>query len=334
MARKLVPALAICAASFGVGFGSAWALRRGDSFGTERAGPTQQVPARPPGPRTMAASTAAEDAFQRGFRALEEERHSDAVASFRQAAALDASDPRPHHGLGKAYQKMALIELAERSFRTAIEIDPESTASENDLATLLHDSGRYEEALALLETLRAKNPGDHFVTAEIGINELALGHVEAAIRHLEEYNAAVGPQPWGATNLGRALEAAGDDTRAEASYREALRSDPAFGIALHLLGQLLARTGREDESRRALESYRQLRELETTAHQLAMALLRQPDDVDSLMRLANIRFRLGKAKEALILVDRARGIRPGDPAIEAIREQVATAARAEEARGR
>lgn len=310
--------LVLCAVCFVAGLAGAYVLRR--------AGPSRQ-----PGSLDSGAERArpdyarAEESFQEGYRLLLKERYSDALKAFRKAADLDPTDPRPQHGMAKVYQSMQFVDRAEESLRRAIAIDPGFAESYRDLVKLLHDRGEYPEAIELLEKLRALAPEDSFVTAELAINALALGRSDEAVSLLEKYNAAVGPQAWGYTQLGRAREAAGRSDEAAEAYRRALAIDPRFTLAYHRLGLLLAARGEEKESARYLERYRELRKLETRAHQLEMLLLRDPDQVDVLMQLAQARFALGKAREALLLIDRALAQRPDDASIQAIRRKVAAA---------
>ncbi len=204
----------------------------------------------------------------------------------------------------------------------ALEIDSSFEHAKKKLATLVYERGRYEEATRLLKELRTKSPSDTFVWAELALNALALGRPQEAISLLEKYNAARGRQAWGFAHLGKAHEAAGDPIKAEAAYREALAIDPRFTAAYYSLGQLLAARGEEAEAARQLKTYQQFRDLETRAHELRMALLRDSSDVDTLMSLAQVRVRLGKAAEALPLIDRARRLQPGNASIQTIYEKV------------
>lgn len=317
----------VCIVCFAVGFGGAALVKRLPDPAPETGGnASEEAPPRPDGRPSAQVLAAAEKHFQAGFRLLQGEQLSAALEEFKRAAKIDVTDPRPHHGLGQVYQKMVLVERAEAAYRKALEIDPGFDHSKKKLATLVYERGRYEEATRLLEELGAKNPNDSFVWAELALNAIALARPREAIELLEKFNAARGRQAWGYTHLGKAYEAAGDRTKAEAAYREAIAIDPRFSAAYYSLGQLLAARGVDAESARLLSLHQQLRDLETRAHELGMALLRDADNVDALMSLAQVRFRLGKAAEALPLVDRARKLRPGDASIQAIYDKVEKAA--------
>ncbi len=320
---KTLILVTVCIACFAVGFGGAALVRRLPDAVVDGGAPTsEKTPPRSGGRPSAQVLRAAEKHFQAGFRLLQGEQLSEALEEFKTATKIDVTDPRPHHGLGQVYQKMVLVERAEAAYRKALEIDPSFDHSKKKLATLVYERGRYEEATRLLKELRTKSPSDTFVWAELALNALALGRPREAISLLEEYNAARGRQAWGLTHLGKAHEAAGDPVKAEAAYREAIATDPRFAAACYALGQLLAARGDEAESARQLKTYEQLRNLETRAHELRMALLRDASNVDTLMSLAQVRVRLGKAAEALPLIDRARRLQPANASIQTIYEKV------------
>lgn len=270
--------------------------------------------------------------FQRGLDLFSKERYAEALEEFRRAAAADPTDPRPHHGTGMIYKKLVLEDRAEEAFRRAIEIDPAYLPSKKSLAQILHDLGRYRESLALFEELRRADPRDTDILGEIAINKRALGEYDEAISLLERYNAAAGPQAWGFTHLGRALALAGRTEEAERAYRRALQIDGGFSLAHYWLGQLLVETGRRAESEKVLATYRKLRALQNREHQLRMDLLRDPDALPVMVELARLRFMLGRAREALVLIERARKLAPGDRSLAEIHDKVLRAARAETAR--
>ena len=178
----------------------------------------------------MEAMAAAEERFQAGLSHLQNERYSDALAEFQRAARLDPTDPRPHHGQGKVYQKLFLVDRATESFRKAVELDPSFLPLKKSLATLLHDAGEYYEAVRLLEPLAKQHATDTFLQGELAINLLGVGEVQRAIALLEKYNQAEGRQAWGYAHLGRAYCAAGDLGRAEPLYRQALTLDPQMSV--------------------------------------------------------------------------------------------------------
>lgn len=245
------------------------------------------------------------DHFQRG-------RYAEALEALSRASKIDPTVPDSYHYMGEVYQKLLLVDEAEQSYRQALAVRPSYSPSAKSLAMLLYEAGRYEEAVALLEDLRSRRPNDSFVLAELAINATALGDPEKAIALLEQYNAIEGKQAWGYTHLGRAHADAGNTDQAEEAYRQALAIAPTFPLAHYWLGQLLVATGRKEESKKPLAEYRRLRKLEDEAHQLNMALARNPDDVNALVAMARVRYLLGDSAQSLAMLERARRVAPHD----------------------
>lgn len=284
----------------------------------------------PGGEKAAAAPTADRVAraslrFQKGLDSLASERHSEALEEFIRASELDPTDPRPHHGMGKIYQQLFLREKAEQSFRKAVQADPGYRPSKESLAMILHEKGLYQEAIALLNELKKETPDEPFIGAELALNALALGRPREAIELLEKYNAVKGRQAWGYTHLGRAYAAAGLLDKAEGAYREALAIDRQFSLASYWLGQLLVSMGREPESEPHLANFRRLRQLETEEHEARMALLKNPDDIGALVRLARAHFLRGRPRESLATIERARRVAPGDPRLIELQAKVSRA---------
>lgn len=264
-----------------------------------------------------------EEVFQEGVDVLSAGRYGDALEIFGRVAELDPTDPRPHHGMGKVYTELSLLDRAEESFRRAVEIDPRFVASERELVKLLYDAGRHDDAVAILRRLEKRRPDDPFVWAELALNALRTGDPRRAIDLLERYRRATDDDAWANAHLGRAYEEAGDPGRAEEAYRDAIAGNPYLAIAHYWLGQLLVAQGRDGEAKEPLQTYRRLREIETSSHQLKMRLLRDPEDVPALVHLARAELFLGKPDEALRLLERARRIAPADRKLAELHAKVA-----------
>ncbi|HLU49024.1 MAG TPA: tetratricopeptide repeat protein [Planctomycetota bacterium] len=340
---RLAPRVVLLGATvaFGVGLASAWAYRRGVHGASPAAEKTDlQSPdgsdardsraATSPAPRapSKAAIAQADARFQAGLEALRTGRNDSALTLFTDASKLDPSDPRPHHGLGLVYRERVLHDRAAQAFARAAELDPADPWSRFELARELHDLARYDEALAILEALMRRRPGDRpgpsnpTIRSAMARELLALARPAEALPHLEAFRAAEGDSAWTLAHLGRAHAALGRTKDAEESYRQALALDPFYASAWFWLGEALKAAGREDEATRALVRFRELRELQTRSHSLRMAIIRDPENVAALVDLAEARARLGQLDEAAELLDRAIEIAPDDRRIGAAREFV------------
>jgi cytochrome c-type biogenesis protein CcmH/NrfG len=86
-------------------------------------------------------------------------------------------------------------------------------------------------------------------------------------------------------------------------------------IGHYWLGLLLSREGNEQEGQKSLARYQELRTLQNTEHTLQMALLRNASDIDTLIRLGQTRYALGKRKEAIATLQRAEKLAPNHPEV-------------------
>ena len=155
------------------------------------------------------------------------------------------------------------------------------------LATLLRDQARHDEALSCLERARAKTPTDARILFESGACHEAAGRAADAERLYAEclardpeqddarvqlanvwlrsgraeqaiplYQAAVARnprQPALHNNLATALMTTQQLGAAEHHFRQTLALDPGFFQAWLHLGRVLAATGRPAEAREALQ---------------------------------------------------------------------------------
>lgn len=276
----------------------------------ERGAGDARGPADAAGPGVAAEAVAL---LSRADELFSAERYNEALEAYEGAARASPRDPRPPHGMGEVYRKLLLDDKAEEAYRRALAVDPRYLPAKLQLGILLHDLGKSEEAVRLLRELERINPQDPQLWGEIAINLFRLGDARGAASLLERYNAARGPQAWGWARLGQAREEMGDLKGAEEAYRRALSFDPRSPSAHLWLGRLLIATRRESEARKHLETFRKLRDLETQAHNLQMALLRTPDDLNVLVNLARVRHLLGDTEAAFISLRRARELAPKDP---------------------
>jgi tetratricopeptide (TPR) repeat protein len=251
--------------------------------------------------------------FRRGYENYGAERYAAAAEDFQQAVQTAPYLAEGHYMLGQVYRRMSFDELAEESYRRSLRLMPDFEPAQQEFCKLLHERGAYEQANAILLEMQQKAPNDSFVLGEMAINLLGLGQPQRAIPLLQKYNQVTARQGWGYAQLGRAYELLGETKSAVQNYQQALEIDPYLSMTYHWYGLLLAREGDEAQSRELLDRYDQLRKLQTMEHDLNMALLRNADDLPTIVRLAQVRKQLGRGQEALAALKRARRIAPNDP---------------------
>ncbi len=145
-----------------------------------------------------------------------------AEGAYLRAQSLKTKDSRAVYGLGNLYSDQQRWEEAERAYRTAIELEPDSTDAHIALSYVL------------TQPIVGTNLSDRYSEAE----RLARRAIE-----LDKTN------PLAYDQLGVALElngAIGDET--QKAYRQAIKLDAGFALAYAHLGRLLRRTGEANES--------------------------------------------------------------------------------------
>lgn len=203
------------------------------------------------------------------------------------------------------------------------------------LASTYSEGGRAEEAVRVLEDAARTYPSSADVRAELGHLLLAVGRAEQA---LPELAAATRLNPRSAESqldLGRAAETLGRLDEAETAYRAAVRLAPKFPRAHYVLGRLLLRRGQRAEAEAELEIHRaayerglkRVSETDALTGELALGWARLeegdapraleifsalPESTDSLIGKAEALARLGRHREAVRVLERARSVDPED----------------------
>lgn len=153
---------------------------------------------------------------------LAEGRPREARTMLEAVVAAHADDLRAWLDLGLADEMLDDLEGAEQAYRSALRASPEFTEAMNNLGTLLRDTERLDEGIAMLRDAVRIRPG--FASAHL--------------------------------NLGLALEDAGDDSGAATEYRTVMRLAPREPTCRTQLGLLLLRQG--DTAQALLELRRAL----------------------------------------------------------------------------
>jgi len=151
-----------------------------------------------------------------------------------EASTLNPRDADAHYQLGLIYSQRRSFEEAEKSFRRALEINPEESEALFHLGSILrHQPGRNAEALALLERAVKIDPklSNYEIWRELGAATLAAGRNDVALPQLEHYVSYREYDPEGLVLLGQALRGANRTSEAKAAFEkaiEAVRTAPSF----------------------------------------------------------------------------------------------------------
>jgi Tfp pilus assembly protein PilF len=170
----------------------------------------ERKPERKPEPVAESSS----DDVKKGVGAMKGGDLNGAKAAFEVAIKKNPKQADAYHYLAVVQEQLGQRGEAEKNYRKALEIDGTLEESATNLAALLVDNGKFDEAAALMKKAIAKNP-------------------KAAGLHV---------------NLGMALAGKNDGDGASKEFEEAIRLDPQSGIYLVTYASHLARTGKKDDA--------------------------------------------------------------------------------------
>lgn len=102
--------------------------------------------------RTLSASQSARYHSSLGAAALSEQNTTEALKEFLQAEKYDARDPQIQAGLAQAYWLKQAHDLAEKHFKSAIELSQDDPKHYNNLAALYLSMERYDDAIIAFQT--------------------------------------------------------------------------------------------------------------------------------------------------------------------------------------
>lgn len=118
------------------------------------------------------------------------------------------------------------LPLLEKDLRAILKKDPSNAIALNALGySLANQTGRYEEAYALIKRALDQKPDDPAIMDSMGWVEYRRGHLQSAREWLEKAYAAF-PDPEVAVHLGEVLWQAGNEKRALEIWHKALTEAP------------------------------------------------------------------------------------------------------------
>jgi tetratricopeptide (TPR) repeat protein len=171
--------------------------------------------------------------------ALQASKPEEAIAAYRQAAALRPKDPEPHLSAGLLLQKANRFADAEQEYQQALTIDPTSANAITALANLYMRGHKFPEAEAMLRKLVAMHPENASAHLQLGRVLAASGQNDAAIPELQAA-LQIAPNDAGAQReLADLSFAAGKYDQAETQYRALLATSPKDAELHDLLGKAL-----------------------------------------------------------------------------------------------
>lgn len=231
-------------------------------------------------PREVAAARAA---FEQAMAALRTGDTAGAERGYRKALAAVPTFVEAHYNLAHLMQDAGRIEEAIAGYRRALALRPQMAPAHNNLANALRVQGRGDEALAHYAAALRIDPGLADAFSNLGTLLTEMGRAPEALAPLERA-VTLAPGAWPAhVNLGIAYHDVGRTAEAIARHRRALELEPRAHGAHNGLGNALAAQG---DPEGAMASYRQ-----------AIALA--PADADAYSNLGSLQQEQGDVAGAM-----------------------------------
>jgi len=173
---------------------------------------------------------------------LEKSKPEEAIAAYRQAAALIPKDVEPHLSAGFLLQNQNHFADAEQEYRKALAIDSTSGDALAGLANIYMRGQRFADAQEVLRQLVGLRPEDPAAHMQLGRVLAAAGKNEEAVLELQTAAKLVPGDPALQQDLADLYAETGKYPDAEAAYRQLLKANPAdaqchYGLGVALLRQ-------------------------------------------------------------------------------------------------
>ena len=205
----------------------------------------------------------------------------DAVAEYKMEEELN-----PHSGLyvemGRAYAQLGVADSAMMAYEKAVELDSTNASALMWLGQLHEEMGDFETALAYSRRGAALHPEDLDYQYIIGSQLFRSDSVEAALDYLRPVADA---RPW-------------------------------HHGAQYNAGQALMRLGREDEARNYLADAEQAQQWQQAVNESMEAVERNPDDLQTWLRLAEAHRNAGMYERAIDAMKAAITMQPTNMALQ------------------
>jgi adenylate cyclase len=189
----------------------------------------------------LAAAHASRSGSDRDGRDIDVSKMREAV---EKALQLDPMLAEAHDARGMVYARDAQWEEAEKSFRRALELDPNRSLSRTDVAlNLLLPLGRIEEAVAQARLAEKSDPLSPQVEGDFAYTLLSAGRFEEAAAHCSSRGDCLGRALLGQGKIDQAVRAL------EAGLKDGTTTAGELGYAY-------ARQGRREEAEKFSEAAR------------------------------------------------------------------------------
>ncbi len=253
-----------------------------------------------------------------------------AVKELRKSVELDPAKVDVQADLGEACRRTLNYRGAEEAYGKALALDPEHVRSHTGLALIKQEKGDIDGAIAILESVEKRWPGDPGVLATLGGLYLKKDADPALLAKADAYlRQSVEKEPQlvdGWIGLGNLALMRGRPKEAVEPLTQAITVSPEHMGALNLLERALRRAGRVAEADRAVKVIRKraLREREETV--MEERISRNAEDWDAVARLAELYLETNRTYKAIWMVNRLKEGGPDHPKLPGLLQAIGPSA--------
>ena len=172
-------------------------------------------------------------------RVLENDKPEEAIAAYKQAAALDPKNVEPHLSAGSLYEKGGQFGDAEEEYKKALALDPGSSDALTGLANVYMRGHRFSDAEDALRKLAAQRPNDAGIHVQLGRVMAAAGDTDGAMAELQNAAKLAPDDLTVQRDLAEMYTSSKKYAQAEASFRALLGANPNDAALHHGLGVAL-----------------------------------------------------------------------------------------------
>ncbi|MBR0550993.1 tetratricopeptide repeat-containing sulfotransferase family protein [Stakelama marina] len=159
---------------------------------------------------------------------------------------------RPHHVeamrlLADIGSRLGVLDDAEFLLESAVEFEPDNIQLRLDYIQVLRKRQKFAEALEQARILHERDPGNPLFQSHLAIERMQTGDYEGALELFETILTKLPSDPATLTSRGHALKTYGQQDEAIASYRAAIGARPEQGDAYYALANLKTYRFSDDE---------------------------------------------------------------------------------------
>jgi arylsulfatase A-like enzyme/Tfp pilus assembly protein PilF len=251
-----------------------------------------------------------------------------AAGLFGQMVLRDPDNPQAHVHLAKALMEMGEIDIAQKEFRRAIEIDSTHSSAFFPMASIMRQRGELDRALFYLRLGASLSMETPDVLSSIGAIFIEKGEPDSAIQVLGQALDINPEDPMALQNMGQAYLAKNQPEQAMRWFRAAVEVQPDNVKALANIAGVFIQRGQPDSTIRYFElarradptdasilanlgsAYRQKGMTAEAGEAYEAAIRVEPENTTALFGLAAVRAQEGKNVESRELLERILEIDP------------------------